>query len=272
MADVKWIKFKVGTFDGASFKRIKKAKLADGTSYRDRLTAIWFELLDLAGKNNLDGKLIDSKELELPFDFENQYQDIATMIDREPEEVKCAIAWFVKNKMIEVIDNVYCLSNWCKYQSIRTIDDVREQTKLRVRKYRKNQKLLECNATSNVTETLSNAPRNKNKEIEEEYKNKKEELSKESDIGYIAPTFEEIKKYCSEKKYSFNINKFYCYYSSRGWEFNNTNKKIVDWKSLCDLWETTEKDFKNKSLNKDITLEDWQIEGMKGIMEEFKND
>ena len=265
MADVKWIKFKVGTFDGASFKRIKKAKLADGTSYRDRLTAIWFELLDLAGKNNLDGKLIDSKELELPFDFENQYQDIATMIDRESEEVKCAIAWFVKNKMIEVIDNVYCLSNWCKYQSIRTIDDVREQTKLRVRKYRKNQKLVECNATSNVTETLSNAPRNKNKEIEEEIDTTINSCCLEHKNNI--PTIDEVKSYCISKNYTFDVNKMYSYYSSKNWELKD-NVKIKNWQAVCDLWQANEEKF--KTTNKDITLEDWQIEGMKGIMEDFK--
>ena len=265
MADVKWIKFKVGTFDGASFKRIKKAKLADGTSYRDRLTAIWFELLDLAGKNNLDGKLVDSKELELPFDLENQYQDIATMIDREPEEVKCALAWFIKNRMIEVIDNVYCLSNWCKYQSIRTIDDVREQTKLRVRKYRKNQKLLECNATSNVTETLSNAPRNKNIEIEEENKNKKEEIELDSSRlkATTTPTLKEIEDYVREKNYKVNAKKFYEVNEARGWKI--ANNEIINWKYLLAIWNT-------KEVNKDITLEDWQIEGMKGIMEDFKNE
>ncbi len=274
MSDVKWIKFKVGTFDGASFKRIKRAKLADGTSYRDRLTAIWFELMDLAGKTNDDGKLVDSQNLELPFDLENQYQDIAVMIDREPEEVKCAIAWFLKNKMIEIIDNVYCLANWAKYQSIKSLDDVREQNRIRNIAYRarKKEKLLSNDVTHDVTETLNDAPRNKNKEIEEEKKkeNKNKELSKESDIGYIPPTFEEIKKYCDEKNYTFNTNKFYCYYTSRGWEFNNTNKKIYDWKSLCDLWNVTEKDYKNKNGKSDIELEDWQVDGMNEIMEEFK--
>lgn len=30
--------------------------------------------------------------------------------------------------------------------------------------------------------------------------------------------------------------------------------------------------MKNKESNKDITLEDWQIEGMNDIMEGFKNE
>ena len=48
MADnVQWIKMKVGMFDGESFKRIKKAKIG-GLEFRDKLTAVWFELMDLA--------------------------------------------------------------------------------------------------------------------------------------------------------------------------------------------------------------------------------
>ena len=46
--NVQWIRLKVGMFDGNSFKKIKRAKIG-GVSYRDKLTAVWFELLDLAG-------------------------------------------------------------------------------------------------------------------------------------------------------------------------------------------------------------------------------
>lgn len=265
MSEVKWIKFKVGTFDGASFKRIKRAKLADGTSYRDRLTAIWFELLDLAGKTNDDGKLVDSQNLELPFDLENQYQDIAVMIDREPEEVKCAIAWFQKNKMIEIIDNVYCLANWAKYQSIKSLDDVREQTKKRVQKYRDKQKMLECNVTSNATETLSNAPRNKNKEIEEEYKNPS---SSKKECEETIPTLEEIRKFIEEEEMQIDPVKFYNHYSSNGWMVGKD--KINDWKAIARIWN--ENYLKAKSNKSDIDLEDWQVDGMNEIMEGFKNE
>ena len=59
MADVKWIKMMVGMFDGMSFKKIKRAKIG-GESFRDKLTAVWFELMDLAGKCNNDGALVNS--------------------------------------------------------------------------------------------------------------------------------------------------------------------------------------------------------------------
>ena len=79
MTDVKWIKLKVGMFDGESFKKIKRAKIG-GEKFRDKLTAIWFELMDFAGKCNHSGAFINSKEI--PY---TDLEDIATMIDREPE-------------------------------------------------------------------------------------------------------------------------------------------------------------------------------------------
>lgn len=199
MSDVKWIKFKVGTFDGSSFKKIKRARLQDGTSYRDRLTSIWFELLDLAGNRNLDGQLVRVEDLELPYDAEAQFEDIATMIDRPVEEVECAIAWFVKNNMVVVIDNLYYLSNWSKYQSVVSLDNVREKNRLRQKRYYDKQKMIENNinenepnttdnVSPNVRLTSSNASRIKNKEYKnKEYKNKEINniMSVESDLKLI---------------------------------------------------------------------------------------
>ena len=138
----------VGAFDGSSFKKIKKATLKDGTSYRDKLTAVWFELLDLAAKKNLQGQLCDVEDLEIPFTSEAQFEDIAIMIDRSPEEVECCIAWFVKNKMISIVDDLYMLSNWEKYQAEDKLTQIREQTRLRVANHRAQKKM--CNVTCNA--------------------------------------------------------------------------------------------------------------------------
>ena len=155
MAEVKWIKLMVGAFDGSSFKKIKKATLKDGSSYRDKLTAVWFELLDLAGKKNLQGQLCNVDDLEIPFTSEAQFEDIAIMLDRNPEEIECCILWFVKNKMITIVDDIYTLSNWEKYQAEDKLAQIREQTRLRVANHRAHKK--ECNVTRNGDVTLRNA-------------------------------------------------------------------------------------------------------------------
>ena len=62
VTDVKWVKLKVGMFDGESFKKIKRATIG-GQKFRDKLTAVWFELLDFAGKCNHAGAFINSREI-----------------------------------------------------------------------------------------------------------------------------------------------------------------------------------------------------------------
>lgn len=171
MAEVKWIKLNVGMFDGNSFKRIKKAKIG-GESFRDKLTAVWFELMDFAGKCNAGGQLIESPEI--PF---LSIDDIAIMIDREVEELNLCMQYYINNHMITVIDDVYMLTNWTRYQNEGGLEKIREQTRKRVAKHREQQKLLKSNAISNVTVTQGNET-----EIEVDKEKEKEE-EKEVDVA-----------------------------------------------------------------------------------------
>lgn len=155
MTEVQWIRLMVGMFDGDSFKRVKRAKIG-GVSYRDKLTAVWFELLDLAGKSNTNGYLIDSNEI--PY---RSFEDIATMLDRDEKEIELCMQFFINEKMVEIIDDIYCLTNFLKYQNQDGLAKIREQTRKRVAKCRE-KKLLsqgktECNDECNVTVTLRNA-------------------------------------------------------------------------------------------------------------------
>ena len=131
MADnVQWIKLKVGMFDGNSFKKIKRAMIG-GVSYRDKLTSVWFELMDLAGKSNANGYLVDNNEI--PY---HTFEDIAIMIDRETEEVELCMQFFIKERMVEIIDNIYCLSNFEKYQCVEGLEKIREQKRISQAKWR----------------------------------------------------------------------------------------------------------------------------------------
>ena len=169
MAEVQWIRLMVGMFDGNSFKRIKRAKIG-GVSYRDKLTAVWFELLDLAGKSNTNGYLIDNNEI--PY---RSFEDIATMLDREEKEIELCMQFFINERMVEIVDDVYCLTNFMRYQNQEGLQKIREQTRKRVSEYRERKRLAQRNAECNVTVTLRNA-------IEEE---KEEEKDKEKEIHSI---------------------------------------------------------------------------------------
>ena len=163
MADVKWIKLRVGMFDGMSFKKIKKEKL------RDKLTAVWFELMDFAGRCNHDGAFIMPRE-EIPF---YELSDIATMIDRDESDLAVCMDFFIKEGMVSVIDDVYMLSNWSDYQNTDGLERIKKQNRARQAKYRENQRRI----ASNVTFTNSNAAEediDTEEEKEEENKPKRE--------------------------------------------------------------------------------------------------
>ena len=150
MADVKWIKMMVGMFDGMSFKKIKRAKIG-GESYRDKLTAVWFELMDLAGKCNHDGAFITGG---IPF---MNLEDIAIQIDRDEEELKLCMSFYIREGMVTIEDNVYALSNWGEYQNIEGMEKIREQTRQRVAKCREKKRLQAGNGNGNATVTPGNA-------------------------------------------------------------------------------------------------------------------
>ena len=132
--NVQWIRLKVGMFDGNSFKKIKRAKIG-GVSYRDKLTAVWFELLDLAGKSNANGYLIDNNEI--PY---QTFEDIATMLDREEKEIELCMQFFVSERMVEIIEDVYCLTNFVKYQNQEGLEKIREQKRIAQAKWRERKK------------------------------------------------------------------------------------------------------------------------------------
>lgn len=134
MDEVKWIRLKVGMFDGTSFKKIKRAKI-DGVSYRDKLTAVWSELLDLAGKSNANGYLIDNNEM--PY---HSFEDIATMLDREEKEIELCMNFFINEKMVEIIDDIYCLTNFMMYQNQEGLEKIREQKRIAQAKWRERKK------------------------------------------------------------------------------------------------------------------------------------
>lgn len=179
MADVKWIKMMVGMFDGMSFKKIKRAKIG-GESFRDKLTAVWFELMDLAGKCNHNGAFVNSAGI--PF---TDLDDIAVQIDRDEEELKLCITFYLKEQMLTIENDVYAISNWGVYQNIDGMEKIREQTRKRVAKCRENKKLLggvftvtdgnaECNATvtdGNGIEEEGEEEKDLDTDIENERKN-----------------------------------------------------------------------------------------------------
>jgi predicted phage replisome organizer len=236
VADVQWIKLMVGMFDGMSFKRIKKAKIG-GESFRDKLTAVWFELMEFAGRCNHDGAFISPKEI--PF---KDISDIAIMIDREEEELQLCMSFFIKEGMITVVDDIYMLSNWSEYQNTDGMEKIRESNRLRQAKYREKQKLLVGNVignvTDNVTVTLSNALDIDIEEEKEEDLDKKNKKNNNKPVRHkfgeyknVLLSDEDVEKLKNEfpTDYEARIENLSSYIASTGKSYKNHLATIRNW-------------------------------------------
>lgn len=161
MAEVQWIKLKVGMFDDSKIKYI------EALPERDTIITIWVKLLTLAGKYNEQGFIMLSENL--PYNEEM----LANEFNRPLNSVRLALQTFEKLGMIEQTQGVIKISNWEKHQNIEGLDKIREQNRLRKQRQRDKQKLLD---DSHVKSRDSHATE---EELEEE---KEREEEKESTI------------------------------------------------------------------------------------------
>ena len=240
--DVKWIRFKVGTFDGMSFKRIKKAQIDGVVSLRDKLTAVWFELLDLGGKVNNQGFLIND---ELAF---RSFQDIAIVLDRTEEEVEMCIKWFISERMMEITDDILMISNWNKYQNIDGLDKIRLQNRERQSRFKEKKKQLALEYKGNVTDNVMVTHGNGVSLIDNNTSSSSSiSKSKEKDSKgktFKKPTIEEVTEYCNERNKGVNPNKWYYFYESKGWMVGKN--KMKDWKAAVITWEKDTEEVKDE--------------------------
>lgn len=166
MADVKWIKITTDIFDD------EKILLIESLPDSYAIITVWFKLLCLAGKQNNSGVFMLGR---VPY-TDNM---LATIFRMKEATVTMALKVFSDFGMVEIIDGVITIPNWEKHQSLDKLEMAREQTRARVAKHREKQKLLaECNVTSNVTVTESNADRiDKDKDKDKIKKKSKKEDS-----------------------------------------------------------------------------------------------
>lgn len=125
---MKWIKLATNIFDQGKIKLIMKMPAGD------TIIAIWLQILTHCGKECQDGILRISSEVPYTADM------LAMIFGREPATMKLALETFQQLKMIEVIDGVYCLPNWNKYQSPDKYEINRAKDRKRLQEWRKKQK------------------------------------------------------------------------------------------------------------------------------------
>lgn len=155
MSEIKWIKIYTNIFDNRKIKQIET--LPDG----DTILVIWLKLLTLAGNINDSGLVYFTKEIPYTDDM------LATQFNKPLATVKMALSVFESYGMIEIVNDIVCISNWEKYQNIDGMEKVREQTRIRNIEYRKRKK--EKAVTCDVTVTSRDAiEQEQDKEQEED--------------------------------------------------------------------------------------------------------
>jgi predicted phage replisome organizer len=139
--EVKWIKISTGLFDNRKIKQIEQ--LPEG----DAIIVVWVKLLCLAGLCNKNGMIYFTDEIP----YTEEMLAIEFNMQQRYSVLKLALRTFEAFKMIDIIDNVFFITSWDKYQNIEGLEKIREQNRKRKQRQRENQKLLECHVTSNVT-------------------------------------------------------------------------------------------------------------------------
>lgn len=157
MSSIKWIKLNVDMFDD------EKIKIIQAMPEGDAILLIWIKLILLAGKTNEGGYIYIHENM--PYTEEM----LSIVINKPLQIIRLALDTFKSLQMIENDNKGIYLVNFEKHQSIDKLERIKEQTRLRVARYREKQK---NNVTLQVTQ--SNAV-----DKEEDIDIEKEEINKE---------------------------------------------------------------------------------------------
>lgn len=248
MADVKWIKIVTDIFGNRKIKQIESMPDADA------ILVIWFKLLCLAGNVNEGGLITITKDI--PYTDEM----LSTEFHRPLATIRLALSIFERFGMIEIVDNVLCVSNWEKYQNTSTLNRIREQTRARVSSYRERQDALACeNVTLHVTQcnaTDKEEEEDIDKEVERESREKAVVPDGTKSHRFSPPTIEEIQAYVTEKSMNVDAEKFWNFYESKGWLIGKSPMK--SWKAACSTWNLKDKP-PHKALPHDPELDKYDL-------------
>lgn len=174
MSEIKWIKVSTNMFD--SSRKIKQIELMPEG---DTILVIWLKLLLLAGNINDGGQIYLTPEI--PYTDEM----LANELRRPLNVVRMALNLFEKFGMIEIVDDILKLSSWEKYQNIDKMAEIREQNRIRQKKWYDKHKALP-NVSPNVTVTQPNAleeEREEDKEKEYSFNHSSEKADDENDFS-----------------------------------------------------------------------------------------
>ncbi|MEE0969196.1 MAG: phage replisome organizer N-terminal domain-containing protein [Clostridia bacterium] len=177
MAEVKWVKLTTDMFDNRKIKHLRR--LPEGNN----IVLIWVMLLTMAGRCNSGGMIFLTENI--PY----TPKMLADELDFEENTVALALKALEQLDMIVTDNGVFSIAGWEEYQNIEGMEKIREQNRLRQKKWYDRQKALEePNAKPNVRLMQPNALE------EEEEKDKEKEfhsINHSSEAAYIQKKIDE---------------------------------------------------------------------------------
>ena len=144
MAEVKWIKLTTDMFDNRKIKHLRR--LPEGNN----IVLIWVMLLTMAGRCNSGGMIFLTENI--PY----TPKMLADELDFEENIVQLALTVLEQLNMIVTNNGFFAIAGWEEHQNIEGMEKIREQNRLRQKKWYDKQKELP-NVTPNVSLTLPNA-------------------------------------------------------------------------------------------------------------------
>ena len=146
MADVKWIKITTDMFDNRKIKHLRK--LPEGNS----IVLIWVMLLTMAGRCNSGGMIFLTENI--PYTTKT----LADELGFEESTVQLALNALERFEMVISDQGYFTIAGWMEHQNIDGLEKIKEQNRLRQKKWYDNQKALpQPNVRSNVSLTQPNA-------------------------------------------------------------------------------------------------------------------
>lgn len=144
MADIKWIKITTDMFDNRKIKHLRR--LPDGNN----IVLIWVMLLTMAGRCNAGGMIFLTENI--PYSAKM----LADELDFEENTVQLALKALEQLNMIVTNNGFFAISGWEEYQNIEGMEKIREQNRIRQKKWYEKQRELP-NVIPNVSITEPNA-------------------------------------------------------------------------------------------------------------------
>ena len=84
------------------------------------------------------------------------------------------------------------------------------------------------------------------------------------------PTLEDVREYCKERNNDVNPDRFYNYYTARGWKIGH-NINMADWRAAIRMWEVNKKSGNSQRILDDLRAKYEALKSQGASVEELEN-